>query len=261
MPYFARLGVSHLYASPIAVARPGSLHGYDVIDPTQVNPELGGEAALRSLAAGLRRGPRPDRRHRAQPHGGRHSPMPGGPTCCATAAPAATPASSTSTGGRDKVLLPILGKPGGDAGGGRDRGGQESCATSIACRWRPASAGSLSDVPDASTIASPGGAPPATASTGGASSTSTSWSACAWRKPRPSKPSMPCRFGFMPRALSTACASIMSTALPIRQATAERCASGCGEPAGPISWSRRSCCAARPCRATGAATAPPATTS
>ncbi len=53
VPYFARLGVSHLYASPIAVARPGSMHGYDVIDSTTVNPELGGEAALRSLAAAL----------------------------------------------------------------------------------------------------------------------------------------------------------------------------------------------------------------
>jgi (1->4)-alpha-D-glucan 1-alpha-D-glucosylmutase len=53
VPYFARLGVSHLYASPIAVARPGSLHGYDVIDPTMVNPELGGEAGLRSLATAL----------------------------------------------------------------------------------------------------------------------------------------------------------------------------------------------------------------
>jgi (1->4)-alpha-D-glucan 1-alpha-D-glucosylmutase len=53
VPYFARLGVSHLYASPIAVARPGSMHGYDVIDPTTVNPELGGELALRSLAAAL----------------------------------------------------------------------------------------------------------------------------------------------------------------------------------------------------------------
>jgi (1->4)-alpha-D-glucan 1-alpha-D-glucosylmutase len=53
VPYFARLGVSHLYASPITVARPGSLHGYDVIDPMTVNPELGGEAALRSLAAAL----------------------------------------------------------------------------------------------------------------------------------------------------------------------------------------------------------------
>jgi malto-oligosyltrehalose synthase len=53
VPYFARLGISHLYASPIGVARPGSLHGYDVTDPTRVNPELGGEAALRMLAAAL----------------------------------------------------------------------------------------------------------------------------------------------------------------------------------------------------------------
>lgn len=52
--WFARLGVSHVYASPIAVARPGSLHGYDVTDPTRVNPELGGEEGLRSLARALR---------------------------------------------------------------------------------------------------------------------------------------------------------------------------------------------------------------
>jgi malto-oligosyltrehalose synthase len=54
VPYFAALGVSHLYASPIAAARAGSLHGYDVIDPTRVNPELGGEEGLRSLVAALR---------------------------------------------------------------------------------------------------------------------------------------------------------------------------------------------------------------
>jgi (1->4)-alpha-D-glucan 1-alpha-D-glucosylmutase len=53
VPYFARLGVSHLYASPIAVARPGSQHGYDVIDATRVNPELGGEAGLRALSTAL----------------------------------------------------------------------------------------------------------------------------------------------------------------------------------------------------------------
>lgn len=52
--YFAKLGVSHVYASPIAVARPGSMHGYDVVDPTIVNPELGGEEGLLSLAKGLR---------------------------------------------------------------------------------------------------------------------------------------------------------------------------------------------------------------
>ncbi|WP_428671551.1 malto-oligosyltrehalose synthase [Reyranella sp.] len=55
VPYFAALGVSHLYASPITTARAGSLHGYDVTDPTQVSPELGGETALKRLVDALRR--------------------------------------------------------------------------------------------------------------------------------------------------------------------------------------------------------------
>ncbi|UXY15349.1 malto-oligosyltrehalose synthase [Chitiniphilus purpureus] len=53
--HFARLGISHLYVSPITTAVPGSLHGYDVTDPTQVNPELGGEAGLAQLVTALRR--------------------------------------------------------------------------------------------------------------------------------------------------------------------------------------------------------------
>ncbi len=53
--YFTTLGISHLYVSPILTARPGSMHGYDVVDPTQVNPELGGETGLRELVAALRR--------------------------------------------------------------------------------------------------------------------------------------------------------------------------------------------------------------
>src|SRR3990167_839507 len=53
IPYFERLGVSHLYASPLLTARPGSMHGYDVIDPSKTNPELGGEAALVRLADAL----------------------------------------------------------------------------------------------------------------------------------------------------------------------------------------------------------------
>jgi (1->4)-alpha-D-glucan 1-alpha-D-glucosylmutase len=53
VPYFARLGISHVYASPLLRARAGSMHGYDVVDPTRVNPELGGEAALRSLVSAL----------------------------------------------------------------------------------------------------------------------------------------------------------------------------------------------------------------
>jgi (1->4)-alpha-D-glucan 1-alpha-D-glucosylmutase len=55
VPYFSALGISHVYASPILTARPGSLHGYDVIDPTRVNAELGGEDGLRDLVAALRR--------------------------------------------------------------------------------------------------------------------------------------------------------------------------------------------------------------
>ncbi|TFY91291.1 malto-oligosyltrehalose synthase [Pseudomonas nabeulensis] len=54
VPYFAKLGISHLYASPLLSARAGSMHGYDVVDPTRVNPELGGEGALRRLVATLR---------------------------------------------------------------------------------------------------------------------------------------------------------------------------------------------------------------
>ncbi|HEY4304216.1 MAG TPA: malto-oligosyltrehalose synthase [Gemmatimonadaceae bacterium] len=51
--YFQRLGISHLYLSPILAARRGSMHGYDVVDPTRVNPELGSEAELRALADDL----------------------------------------------------------------------------------------------------------------------------------------------------------------------------------------------------------------
>jgi (1->4)-alpha-D-glucan 1-alpha-D-glucosylmutase len=54
VPYLADLGVSHLYTSPILRSRTGSAHGYDVVDPTRVDPELGGEAGLRELVAALR---------------------------------------------------------------------------------------------------------------------------------------------------------------------------------------------------------------
>ncbi len=50
-PVVAALGASHLYLSPVWEARPGSAHGYDVTDPTAVRRELGGEEALRALAA------------------------------------------------------------------------------------------------------------------------------------------------------------------------------------------------------------------
>jgi len=54
VPYLARLGASHVYASPYLQASPGSQHGYDVVDHSKVNEELGGEKGrswfCRSLA-------------------------------------------------------------------------------------------------------------------------------------------------------------------------------------------------------------------
>ncbi|WP_445525981.1 malto-oligosyltrehalose synthase [Streptomyces cyslabdanicus] len=50
VPYLASLGVSHLHLSPVLEAVPGSAHGYDVVDPTRVRDELGGEEGLRALA-------------------------------------------------------------------------------------------------------------------------------------------------------------------------------------------------------------------
>jgi (1->4)-alpha-D-glucan 1-alpha-D-glucosylmutase len=53
-PYFERLGISHVYSSPILKARPGSMHGYDLVDHSVINPELGGEDGFRKLARELR---------------------------------------------------------------------------------------------------------------------------------------------------------------------------------------------------------------
>ena len=53
LPYFAALGISHLYFSPIFTASPGSTHGYDVFDHGQINPELGGMSALYALGEEL----------------------------------------------------------------------------------------------------------------------------------------------------------------------------------------------------------------
>lgn len=53
VPYLHALGVSHAYLSPVLTAVPGSEHGYDVLDHTRVNPEIGGREALEALAAAL----------------------------------------------------------------------------------------------------------------------------------------------------------------------------------------------------------------
>ncbi|MEX0893973.1 MAG: malto-oligosyltrehalose synthase, partial [Gemmatimonadota bacterium] len=50
VPYLARLGITHVYLSPVLEARAGSTHGYDVTDPGRVRAELGGMAAFVALA-------------------------------------------------------------------------------------------------------------------------------------------------------------------------------------------------------------------
>ena len=51
IPYLRDLGISHLYLSPSLQARPGSGHGYDVINPSQISEELGGEPEFRAMAS------------------------------------------------------------------------------------------------------------------------------------------------------------------------------------------------------------------
>lgn len=53
LDYLAQLGVSHLYSSPILQAGKGSTHGYDVLDHTRVNGDLGGEASFERLSKAL----------------------------------------------------------------------------------------------------------------------------------------------------------------------------------------------------------------
>jgi (1->4)-alpha-D-glucan 1-alpha-D-glucosylmutase len=52
--YLAELGVSHLYSAPLLQAAPGSAHGYDVVDPSRVNDQLGGEPGRLALLEALR---------------------------------------------------------------------------------------------------------------------------------------------------------------------------------------------------------------
>ena len=54
VPYLRDLGVSHLYLPPSFQARAGSTHGYDVVDPTSISEELGGEREFEALARAVR---------------------------------------------------------------------------------------------------------------------------------------------------------------------------------------------------------------
>jgi len=54
VPYLKRLGISHLYASPIFTAVSGSTHGYDVTDHNEIDPAIGGETGFERLHQALR---------------------------------------------------------------------------------------------------------------------------------------------------------------------------------------------------------------
>src|SRR5262244_3301977 len=54
VPYLHDLGITDLYCSSYLKAVPGSLHGYDVVDPTQLNPEVGTDADFRKLVETLK---------------------------------------------------------------------------------------------------------------------------------------------------------------------------------------------------------------
>ena len=54
VPYLRDLGISHVYASPFLKARGGSTHGYDIVDHNAFNPELGGEAGFLRMSDALR---------------------------------------------------------------------------------------------------------------------------------------------------------------------------------------------------------------
>ncbi len=55
IPYLDSLGITDLYSSPYFKAVPGSSHGYDVVDPTALNPEIGSEEDYRAMVDELHR--------------------------------------------------------------------------------------------------------------------------------------------------------------------------------------------------------------
>jgi (1->4)-alpha-D-glucan 1-alpha-D-glucosylmutase len=54
VPYLKAFGITHLYASPFLAARPGSMHGYDIVDHARLSPDLGGEEGFGQLSDALR---------------------------------------------------------------------------------------------------------------------------------------------------------------------------------------------------------------
>lgn len=55
VPYLHALGITDIYASPYFKAKEGSLHGYDIVDPNTLNPEIGTEEEYNAFVAELQR--------------------------------------------------------------------------------------------------------------------------------------------------------------------------------------------------------------
>src|SRR5271154_1065788 len=53
--YLDELGITDIYASPFLMARPGSVHGYDVTDQSRLNPEIGDQDSFLGLSQELQR--------------------------------------------------------------------------------------------------------------------------------------------------------------------------------------------------------------
>ncbi|MDB5642110.1 MAG: hypothetical protein JWN07_1427 [Hyphomicrobiales bacterium] len=117
LPYLSKLGVSHVYASPIQKARKGSTHGYDVVDPREVNPELGGRDAFNRFsdalhALGLKLIVDIVPNHMGV---GGENPFWSSVLQWGEASPHARVFDIDFQRGDGKVLLPVLGKPYGEA--------------------------------------------------------------------------------------------------------------------------------------------------
>jgi (1->4)-alpha-D-glucan 1-alpha-D-glucosylmutase len=123
VPYLRDLGVTHCYASPYLKARPGSTHGYDVVDHSALNPEIGSEedheefvSALRGHGLGLILDMVPN--HMAIATNDNvwwNDVLENGPASRYAGYFDIAWQAAARPQLRDKVLLPVLGEPYGDA--------------------------------------------------------------------------------------------------------------------------------------------------
>jgi hypothetical protein len=242
VPYFQLLGISHLYLSPVQTARAGSMHGYDVVDHRAINPELGGEDALRALAtvchsAGL--GIILDIVPNHMAVGGADNEMwldvlEKGP---ASAYAAVFDVDFEGRGaGTGKLLVPVLGEPYGEAleagkieliwdaglekltfAYGRMTTRKLQTVVPLPARpWRDGTRRSgCMNCWRSNISALRGGPQPAMQLTGVASSTSTNWPASEWRTIMSLILHMGSCYACSKRVLSTVFASITSTVSPI----------------------------------------------